>query len=55
MACLKPNFTSKNRMSITVSNDDNADSILSKILAKKWGFAITKTESESPDEWEDSI
>ena len=55
MACLKPNFTSKNRISITISNDDNADSILSKILAKKWGFAITKTESESPDEWEDSI
>lgn len=55
MACKKPNFTSKNRISITIHSDDNADSILETILGKRWGFAINEQESESPDNWNDSI
>ena len=55
MSCVKPNFTSTNRISIVVNEGDNVDSLVQKILDKKWGFALSKDESEDQLTWEDSI
>lgn len=55
MSCVKPNFTSKNRISIVVNLDDNANSLTQKIIYKKWGFALYKNESEDQSTWEESI
>lgn len=55
MNCVKPNFTSNNRISIVVNSDDNVDSLVQKIMYKKWGFALSKSESEDESTWEESI
>ena len=55
MSCVKPNFTSKNRISIVINSDDDVDSLVQKFLQKNWSFAVSKKESQNPDEWESSI
>lgn len=53
--CLKNNFFSTDKVNIGVSKDSNVDSLVDKIIGYEWGFAISREESQFPEDFENSI